>query len=78
MTLDLGPRTMRMASQDLAEGVRDAVNAALDDLEAQAREQVGFAGIDPEKIFAVQKMSLQHMTAYTRSLRDLMSSIQEP
>jgi DNA-binding protein YbaB len=78
MTLDLGPRTMRMASQDLAEGVRDAVNAALDDLEAKAREQVGFAGIDPEKIFAVQKMSLQHMTAYTRSLRDLMSSIQEP
>jgi hypothetical protein len=78
ISLDIAQRAMRMASQDLAEGVRAAVNTALDDLEAKAREQVSFAGIDPEKIFAVQEMSLQHMTAYTRSLRDLMSSIQEP
>lgn len=76
-------QTMRMASHDLAEQLRTAVNAALDDLRSKVRP--GRPSTDnanaeelSERVRAAQDMSLDQMRTYTRALRDIMSSIEGP
>jgi hypothetical protein len=75
-------QAMRMASHDLAEQLRAAVNAALDDLRSSARDQAPAFGVNTEELTEqvrqVQDMSLAHMRTYTRALRDIMSSIEGP
>jgi len=76
-SIDIAAKAMRRASQELAEHIVAAVNAALDDVQARSS---GFAVADPaelkEQLRATQDMSLSHMRAYTQSLQNLMSSIQ--
>jgi DNA-binding protein YbaB len=78
ISLEIPDRAMRMASEELAEHVLAAVNSALDDLKDQSREQAGFAAIDPRRIQELQEMSRQQMATYLRSLRDLVTRVQEP
>lgn len=74
--LEIDQRAMRAGSQALVGQVAEAVNAALDDLQARAREQARAARVDPESLRALREASTEQMAAYTRSLRDLMSSIE--
>jgi DNA-binding protein YbaB len=76
-SLEIDRRAMRMASQELAAQTVTAVNAALDDLQAQSREQAGTSRADPERLRALREASTEQMAAYTRSLRDLMSTIEQ-
>jgi DNA-binding protein YbaB len=76
-SLEIDQRAMRMASQELAEHVVAAVNAALEDLQAKSREQAGASRVDPEKLRALRQASTEQMAAYARSLSDLMSSIRQ-
>jgi DNA-binding protein YbaB len=46
-SIELNPRVMRMASQDLAEELLRAVNAAQDDCVRQTRDLVSDTGVDP-------------------------------
>jgi hypothetical protein len=78
--LEIWPQAMRAASFELGERVVTAVNAALDDIRAQARERAGAAGQEDfaARVQAVQDLSLQHMRAYSQALAGLMSSIGGP
>lgn len=73
---------MRMASYELAEQLRTAVNAALEDLRAGARDQAAPGRVDQEeltrRVREVQDMSIEQMRTYTRALRDIMGSIGGP
>lgn len=77
-TIELATRAMRMPSEELADHIVAAVNAALDDLRAPSP---GLAAADPaeltERLRAVQDLSLNQMREYTRSLQNLMASIQK-
>lgn len=70
---------MRMASHELAERVRTAVNDALAKLPAGTDRT---AGGDAEelrrRVREVQDMSVARMRSYTRALRDIMASIEGP
>jgi hypothetical protein len=75
-------QAMRMASYELAEQLRTAVNAALEDLRAGARDQAAPGRVDQEeltrRVREVQDMSIEQMRTYTRALRDIMGSIGGP
>jgi hypothetical protein len=75
-SLEIDQRAMRMASAELAEQVVVAVNAALEDLRARSREQMGALRVDAERLTALRDQSTEQMTAYARSLNALISSIQ--
>ncbi|NRQ34638.1 YbaB/EbfC family nucleoid-associated protein [Nonomuraea sp. NN258] len=47
VSIDLNPRIMRMASEDLADELLRAVNAAQDDCARQARDLLAEIGADP-------------------------------
>ncbi|MBB4916382.1 YbaB/EbfC family nucleoid-associated protein [Streptosporangium saharense] len=59
--LNLNPRVMRMASEDLAREILTAVNAALDDLRA------GIPGLDPAAILDPRRL--------TESLEDVQADV---
>jgi DNA-binding protein YbaB len=71
-SLELDPRVMRMPSQDLAQQVLTAVNAALDDLAAQAPSAEGMAVPDPAELAAavadIQQQSVRQMAAISQAL----------
>lgn len=71
--LNLNPRVMRMASEDLAREILTAVNAALDDLRA------GIPGLDPAAVMDPRKLteSLEDVHAdVTRRLDEFASGIE--
>ena len=75
-------QAMSAASHDLAERLRTAMNAALDDLRSRSRDATPIGGVNSEeltrRVREVQDMSLDQMRAYSRALRDIMASIQGP
>lgn len=81
-SLTVGRQAMRMASHELAEQIRTAVNAALEDLRSTTRGPGPTSGVDTAELSAqvreIQDMSLAHMRTYSRALRDIMSSIEGP
>lgn len=75
-------QAMRMASHELAEQLRTALNAALNDLRSNAGGQGTTTGMKTEELSArareLQDMSLAQLRTYTRALRDIMGSIDGP
>ena len=76
-SVELDPRAMRMPSEELAEELKSAVNAALRDL--RATSQAADTAIDPdvlaERLRDAQDQGLRQMAAFTQSLDDLMTRI---
>jgi hypothetical protein len=81
-SVTLDSRAMRLASPELAGETVSAVNAALDDVRANLADQARGgqeAHADLQKrVREVQDTSLEFMDNYTRSLRDIMLSIEGP
>lgn len=81
-SVTVGPQAMRMASRELAEQLRTALNAALGDLRASAGTRGAASGMKREELSArareLQDMSLAQLRTYTRALRDIMGSIDGP
>lgn len=75
------PKAMSAGSYELAEQLREAMNAAFEDL-PRARSRRGTARVDPEDVARrareTQSASIAQMHAATRALRDIMTSIQGP
>lgn len=73
------PRAMRLASQDLAEGVTAAVNAALDDLRGKTADRLTDNGLDPaallDRLQEVQVASAERMQAFLRTIGDASSRV---
>jgi hypothetical protein len=76
-SIELDPRVMRMASEELAAELTSAVNAALRDLRSRARATD--AAIDPavlaERLKETQDQGLRQMALFTQSLDELMTRI---
>ncbi|MFA1538468.1 YbaB/EbfC family nucleoid-associated protein [Actinomadura monticuli] len=76
-SVELDPRALRMPSEELAEELKSAVNAALREL--RARSQAADTAIDPdvlaERLRDAQDQGLRQMAAFTQSLDDLMTRI---
>lgn len=75
-SLEIDHRAMRAGSRALAGHVAEAVNTALDDLQTRSYERRRAARVAPETLHALREASTEQMAAYTRALRDLMSSIE--
>lgn len=78
--LDLDPRMMRSSEVELGEQLAAAVNAALEDLRAQASAAEPEPVPDPaalaETLRAVQEEGLQQMAVITRAVNDATARIQ--
>ncbi|GAA1775788.1 YbaB/EbfC family nucleoid-associated protein [Actinomadura chokoriensis] len=76
-SVELDPRALRMPSEELAEELKEAVNAALREL--RSRSQAADTAIDPdvlaERLREAQDQGLRQMAAFTQSLDDLMTRI---
>jgi DNA-binding protein YbaB len=76
-SIELDPRVMRMASQELAEHLTEAVNQALRELRAQAT--TADTAIPPEvlaqRLAEVQDQGLRQMAVFTQSLQDVMARL---
>jgi DNA-binding protein YbaB len=76
-SIELDPRVMRMASEELAAELAVAVNAALRDL--RARTQATDVAIDPaalqERLREAQDQGLRQMALFTQTLDELMTRI---
>jgi hypothetical protein len=76
------PQAMRMASHELAEQLRTALNTALSDLRSSAGTGGATTGMKTEELSArareLQDMSLAQLRTYTRALRDIMGNIEGP
>lgn len=76
-SVELDPRVMRMASEELAEELKTAVNAALREL--RSRAQAAETPIDPAVLTGLlretQDQGLRQMAAFTQSLDELMTRI---
>ncbi|MEW9555627.1 hypothetical protein [Nonomuraea sp. NPDC050783] len=82
-SVGIHPKAMAGGSHELAEQLREAMNAAFDDLaRAGARQHQGAAGVDLAEVARrareTQSAGIAQMHAATRALRDIMTSIQEP
>lgn len=81
-SVTVDPKAMRLASHELADHLRTAVNAAIDDLTKNAATAATPAGTTAEelrqRVQDVQDMSLEQFRSYTRALRDIMDSIGGP
>ncbi|HEY0539516.1 MAG TPA: hypothetical protein VGD53_14155 [Actinoallomurus sp.] len=81
-SVTIEPPAMRMASHELAEQLKMALNAALSDLRSSAGGRKSAAGVNTEELSArareLQDMSLAQLRTYTRALRDIMGSIEGP
>ncbi|MEV6343794.1 hypothetical protein [Actinoplanes sp. NPDC051851] len=82
VALDLQPAALRRPSQDVAEAVTVAVNAALDAREKAATQVGGVPGADTDdlrrRITALQDTSVARMHADTQALTRIMTGIREP
>jgi hypothetical protein len=76
-SIELDPRVMRMASEELAAELTSAVNAALRDL--RSRTRATDVAIDPavlaERLKETQDQGLRQMALFTQSLDELMTRI---
>jgi DNA-binding protein YbaB len=81
-SVTIEPQAMRRSSHELAEQLRTALNAALDDLRTSAGGRSSASGVNTEELSArareLQDMSLAQLRTYTRALRDIMGSIEGP
>lgn len=79
-SIELDPRVMRLASKDLAAQVVAAVNAALDDLAAQA-PTVDLAVPDPDELAAavaeVQEQSVRQMAAISQAIAAAVQRVKD-
>jgi DNA-binding protein YbaB len=78
--LRLDPRVMRMGSEELAEHVTAAVNAALNDLASRSpAEQT--APVDPQvlagQIAEIQEQSVRQLAALTQAIGTAVRRVQE-
>lgn len=77
----IDPKAMSAGSYELAEQLREAMNAAFEDL-PRARSHQSTARVDLEDVARrareTQSASIAQMHAATRALRDIITSIQEP
>jgi DNA-binding protein YbaB len=75
-SVEINPRAMRMASQDLAEAITEAVNAALADMESKYPE-LPIASIDParlrDQLAQAHEEGIRAMRRYTDSITDALS-----
>ncbi|MGW3349866.1 hypothetical protein ACWDA3_41770 [Nonomuraea rubra] len=80
-SVQIRSRAMAAGSQELGEQLREAMNAAFEDLR-RARAGQGPGGVDLAEVAhrarETQSASIAQMHAATRALRDIMTSIQEP
>ncbi|WP_245974297.1 YbaB/EbfC family nucleoid-associated protein [Thermomonospora umbrina] len=77
--IELDPRVMRMASEELAEHLTVAVNAALTDL--RSRATTSDTPIDPsvlaDRLQEVQDQGLRQMGLFAQGLEDAMARFKE-
>ncbi|HEU5159760.1 MAG TPA: hypothetical protein VFU43_22385 [Streptosporangiaceae bacterium] len=74
--LEIDPPVMRSASAEVAEQAAAAVNAALEDMRAKARDRAGAVGqVDLQRLQALREDSVRQMSAYAGALRDLIASV---
>ncbi|POM26742.1 Nucleoid-associated protein YbaB [Actinomadura rubteroloni] len=78
-SVEIGPRALRLGSQEVADRAVAAINDALDRLAADAAEHPSPSAEAVAELTAkleqTRNMSLQQLRAYTRSLQDLMNSL---
>jgi DNA-binding protein YbaB len=78
-TVELNPKAMRMASQDLAEAVTKAANAALDDLATKFPAVAAGPTIDPARLDAelaeVEQQSIMAMRRYQQTIDDALRQL---
>lgn len=75
-SVEIGPRAVRLASEEIAERAMAAINAALD---AMAAASSPAGALDEEligRLRETQDLSLRQLGEYTRSLRDLMNGFE--
>lgn len=81
-SVTIEPQAMRRASHELAEQLKTALNAALNELRSSAGGRSPAGGVNTEELRArtreLQDMSLAQLRTYTRALRDIMGSIEGP
>jgi hypothetical protein len=75
--LELDQRAMRLGSQDLAEQIAVAVNAALDDLRAKSTGPSVAGAADPAALAAqvqgIQDQSLRQMESINQSIAEVVA-----
>lgn len=80
-SVELDPRVMRLPSHDLAAHVVAAVNAALDDLAAQAPTAGDLAVPDPKELAAavaeVQEQSVRQMAAISQAIAAAVQRVKD-
>jgi DNA-binding protein YbaB len=78
-SVQLDPRALRLGSQALGEQILLAVNAALDDLQAQAGTQARAPAADPapltERMRELQEASVRQMYVFSQSITDAVERI---
>jgi DNA-binding protein YbaB len=78
-SLRMDPRALRMGSEALCEQIVAAVNAALDDLRANAGQPPAQAGVDTAALAArmseLQSQSARQMAAFTQGISDVLARI---
>ena len=71
-SLHLNPRAMRLASEQLAEQVLAAINAAFADFADRARDQAPDVGVDPGalagRLRALQEESMRSMESFSQAM----------
>ncbi|MEV4469884.1 YbaB/EbfC family nucleoid-associated protein [Nonomuraea sp. NPDC049504] len=76
-SLSVDPRVMRGGSEAMCAEIVTAVNAAVDDLRAQAAERASDAAASSEEISAtllgLQQESVRQMERFTQSLNDVVA-----
>jgi DNA-binding protein YbaB len=74
--LEIDPPALRLASAEVAQQVKVAINGALDDMRAKAHKHAGAAGtVDLQRLQQLREDSVRQMGAYAGALRDLIASV---
>jgi DNA-binding protein YbaB len=76
--IELNPRAMRLPSEDLAEAIVEAANAALADLAAKAGSETGLVA-DPAALDArlseLQDQSVRQMSRYMQGISEVLGRL---
>ena len=77
--IELNPRAMRLASEELAELITNAVNAALDDLRGKAADAGTAQAVDTtalaEQVEEVQNQGLRQMEVISQAIQETLGRI---
>ncbi|MBQ0905685.1 hypothetical protein [Micromonospora sp. U21] len=76
----INPRALRLPAEDLAEGFREAANAALADLDAKSAPEsppITDPAALSQQLERLQEQSAQQMARYTRSIEETLGRMRE-